>query len=55
LVTHDGYKLVEGLIQGSGGLHLLVEPVLHLLEPFVVAGESTTFDDCYGGGTGGST
>jgi hypothetical protein len=38
LVTHDGYKFVEGLVQSSGGLRLLIEPLLHLLEPFVVHG-----------------
>jgi hypothetical protein len=38
LVTHDGYKLVEGFIQSSGGLRLLVEPLLHLLEPFIIHG-----------------
>jgi hypothetical protein len=35
LVTHDGCKLVEGFIHGSGGLCLLIEPLLHLLEPFI--------------------
>jgi hypothetical protein len=38
LVTHDCYELVECFIHGSGGLHLLVQPLLHLLEPFFVHG-----------------
>jgi hypothetical protein len=44
LVTHDRYKLVEGFVHGSGGLRLLVEPLLHLLEPFFVHGRGV--DDC---------
>jgi hypothetical protein len=35
-VTHDGYKFIQSLIHGSGGLHLLIEPLLHLLEKFVI-------------------
>jgi hypothetical protein len=38
LITHDHYKLVEGFVHGSGGLHLLVDPLLYLLEPSFVHG-----------------
>jgi hypothetical protein len=38
LVTHDRYKLVEGFVYGSGGLRLLIEPLLYLLEPFFIHG-----------------
>jgi hypothetical protein len=31
---------------------LLIEPLFHLLEPFVIHGRRV--DDCYGGRTGGS-
>jgi hypothetical protein len=44
LVTHDRYKLVESFIYGSGGFCLLVEPLLHLLEPFFIHGRGV--NDC---------
>jgi hypothetical protein len=38
LITHDHYELVQSFIHGSGGLCLLIKPLLHLLEPFFVYG-----------------
>jgi hypothetical protein len=55
LVTHDRYKLVESFVHGSGGLRLLVEPLLHLLEPFFVHGRGVdNFQRLLWRGTGGS-
>jgi hypothetical protein len=31
-------NLFRGLVHGLGGLHLLIEPLFHLLEPFVIHG-----------------
>jgi hypothetical protein len=38
LVTHGGYKSIQGFVHGSGSLRLLIQPLLHLLEPFFIYG-----------------